>query len=40
VAKATSMGFRWKIGDGKRVKFWEDNWIGPSSLAVQYCIFM
>jgi hypothetical protein len=30
------MGFRWKIRDGKKVKFWEDNWLGPSSLAIQY----
>jgi hypothetical protein len=30
------MGFRWKIGDGKKVKFWEDNWLGSSSLAIQY----
>jgi hypothetical protein len=35
-AKAAKMGFRWKIGDGKRVSFWEDNWIGPSNLAVQF----
>jgi hypothetical protein len=30
------MGYRWKIGDGKRVKFWEDNWLGTSSLAIQF----
>ncbi|WVZ50554.1 hypothetical protein U9M48_001796 [Paspalum notatum var. saurae] len=34
--KAARMGFRWKIGDGKRVKFWEDNWLGTSSLATQF----
>jgi hypothetical protein len=34
--KATKMGYRWKIGDGKRVKFWEDNWLGTSSLAIQF----
>ncbi|WVZ52969.1 hypothetical protein U9M48_003967 [Paspalum notatum var. saurae] len=34
--KAAKMGFRWKIGDGKRVKFWEDNWLGTSSLATQF----
>lgn len=35
-AAAAKMSFRWKIGDGKRVKFWEDNWLGSSSLAIQY----
>jgi hypothetical protein len=35
-AKAAKMGFRWKIGDGKKVKFWKDNWLGSSSLAIQY----
>lgn len=35
-ASAAKMGFRWKIGDGKKVKFWEDNWLGSTSLAIQY----
>jgi hypothetical protein len=35
-AKVAKMGFRWKIGDGKKVKFWEDNWLGTSSLAIQF----
>ena len=35
-AKAAKLGFRWKIGDGKKVKFWEDNWLGNSSLAIQF----
>jgi hypothetical protein len=35
-AKAAKMGFRWKVGDGKKIKFWEDNWLGSSSLAVQF----
>jgi hypothetical protein len=30
------MGYMWKIGNGKRVRFWEDNWVGNSSLAIQY----
>ena len=34
--KAAKIGFRWKIGDGKKVKFWEDNWLGNSSLAIQF----
>jgi hypothetical protein len=35
-AKAAKMGFRWKVGDGKKIKFWEDNWLGNSSLAIQF----
>jgi hypothetical protein len=35
-ARAASVGYRWKIGNGKRVRFWEDNWLGHSSLAVQF----
>lgn len=35
-ASAAKMGFRWKIGDGKKVEFWEDNWLGSTSLAIQY----
>src|SRR5947207_1605821 len=30
------MGFRWKIGNGEKVKFWKDNWLGSSSLVIQY----
>jgi hypothetical protein len=35
-AKAAKMGIRWKIEDGKKVKFCEDNWLGTSSLAIQF----
>jgi hypothetical protein len=35
-AKATKMGYRWKIGNGKRVRFWEDLWFGSCSLVIQY----
>jgi hypothetical protein len=35
-AKAAQMGLRWKVGDGKKIKFWEDNWLGSSSLAIQF----
>jgi hypothetical protein len=30
------MGYIWKVGNGKKICFWEDNWLGPSSLAIQY----
>jgi hypothetical protein len=35
-AKAVKMGCQWKVGDGKKVKFWEDHWFGSYSLAIQY----
>lgn len=30
------MGFIWKIGNGRNIKFWEDNWLGSYSIAIQY----
>jgi hypothetical protein len=35
-ARAAKMGYRWHIGNGKKVRFWEDNWLGSSSLAIQF----
>ena len=35
-ANAAKVGFHWKIGNGQRVRFWEDNWLGTSSLAIQF----
>jgi hypothetical protein len=35
-AKATKLGFKWRIGDGRKIRFWEDNWLGSSNLAIQY----
>jgi hypothetical protein len=35
-AKAAKMGFQWKIGNGRNVMFWEDQWFGTSSLAIQF----
>jgi hypothetical protein len=32
-AQAAKMGY---VGDGKRVRFWEDHWFGCCSLAIQY----
>jgi hypothetical protein len=28
--------YRWKIGNGRKVKFWEDNWLGSYNLAIQF----
>jgi hypothetical protein len=36
VVQAAKMGYKWEIGNVKRIQFWEDNWVGNSSLATQY----
>jgi hypothetical protein len=35
-AKAAKVGYQWKVGDGRNIKFWEDHWFGSCSLAIQY----
>jgi hypothetical protein len=35
-AKAAKMGYQWKVGDGRKIRFWEDQWFGDSSLAIQF----
>jgi hypothetical protein len=30
------MDFRWRIGNGKRVRFWEDQWFENCNLAIQF----
>jgi len=35
-AQAAAMGYQWLVGNGKRVRFWEDQWFGNSSLDVQF----
>jgi len=34
--KAAQMGYAWNVGDGNKVRFWEDRWFGNSSLAIQF----
>jgi hypothetical protein len=34
--QAAKLGYRWRVGNGKKVRLWEDFWIGPSSLAIQF----
>jgi hypothetical protein len=34
--RVAKMGYRWKVGNGKKIRFWEDVWLGSSSLAIQY----
>jgi hypothetical protein len=35
-AKAGKLGYRWNMGNGQRIRFWEDLWVGSYSLAIQY----
>jgi hypothetical protein len=35
-AHVVKMGYRWRLGNGRNVRFWEDVWVGTSSLAIQY----
>jgi hypothetical protein len=35
-AQAARIGYRWKIGNGTRVRFWEDQWFENCSLAIQF----
>jgi hypothetical protein len=34
-AQAANMGYRWNVGDGKRIRLWEDHWFGSCSLVIQ-----
>ena len=34
--QALKLGYRWKVGSGEKVRFWEDTWFGTSPLAVQF----
>jgi hypothetical protein len=33
--QAARMGYRWQIGNGKKVLFWEDQWFDTCSFAIQ-----
>jgi hypothetical protein len=35
-AGAIRFGYKWLVGDGKSIKFWEDTWYGNAPLAVIY----
>lgn len=32
--KAARMGIKWLVGDRKKIRFWEEQWFGNSSLAI------
>jgi hypothetical protein len=33
-ARAAKMGYQWKVGYGRKVKFWEDHWFGHCRLSI------
>jgi hypothetical protein len=35
-AEAVKFGYKWLVGNGKNIKFWEDTWYGNAPLAVLY----
>ena len=35
-ARAVKFGYRWFVGDGAKIRFWEDTWFGSSPLSVQF----
>jgi hypothetical protein len=35
-AEVAKMGYRWRVEKGDKIRFWEDVWLGSSSLAIQY----
>jgi hypothetical protein len=35
-AHTAKVGYRWNIGKGDKILFWEDIWVGHCSLAVLY----
>jgi hypothetical protein len=34
--QAARMGIKWRVGNGRKVRFWEDIWFGNSSLETQF----
>jgi hypothetical protein len=35
-AQAARIRYKWKVGCGRKVRFWENMWLGTSSLAIHY----
>jgi len=34
--QAAHMGIRWTVGNGRKIQFWEDQWLGNTSLAILF----
>lgn len=35
-SRAVKFGYKWKIENGRTVRFWEDTWFGNAPLSIQY----
>jgi hypothetical protein len=35
-SRAITVGYRWNVGNGRSIKFWEDIWFGNSPMAVKF----
>jgi hypothetical protein len=35
-SRAVKFGYKWKIGNGRTARFWEDTWFGNAPLSTQY----
>jgi hypothetical protein len=35
-SRAEKFGYKWKIGNGRTLRFWEDTWFGNAPLSTQY----
>jgi hypothetical protein len=36
VVQASQMGIMWKVGNGKKIRYWEDQWFVNSNLGIQF----
>jgi hypothetical protein len=34
--QAARMGIKWLVGNGRKIRFWKDHWLGNSSQAIQF----
>ena len=35
-AQAAHLGVKWVVGNGTKLRFWEDNWVGNTNLAIMF----
>jgi hypothetical protein len=35
-ASAAKIGYKWQVGNGRKILFWVDTWIGKCSLAILF----
>jgi hypothetical protein len=34
--RAAKMGYSWRMGNDRKIRFWEDQWFGSCSLTIQF----